>query len=385
MTLWLVFALMTAAAIFAVLWPLGRRSDGRGGSDVVVYRDQLDEIQRDRNSGLIGETEADAARVEVSRRLIAAADAADTEKPSSVGSPLWRRRLTAVAGLVLVPIGAAALYLMVGSPQLPGEPLQARMRAIHNDKSISSLVVQVEQHLARNPNDVRGYAVLAPVYLQLGRFADAVRARRKVLALAGENAERQADLGEAIVAEANGIVTADAKSAFTRALALDANEMKAKFFVGLAAEQDGDRRRAAEVWRSMLKGAPADAPWVATVREALSRIGAEVPAVAAAPSTSVPPIAGNAGPSAADVNAAAQMSEQDRNTMIRSMVARLADRLKQNGDDIDGWQRLLRAYMVLNERDKAHAAAGDARKALANDPGKLRRIEDTIKSLGLES
>jgi len=385
MTLWLVFALMTAAAIFAVLWPLGRPSSERGGSDVVVYRDQLDEVARDREAGLIGEAEAEAARVEVSRRLIAAADAAEAEKPSGVGSPLWRRRLTAVAALVLVPIGAAALYLMVGSPQLPGEPLQARMRAIHNDKSISSLVVQVEQHLARNPNDVRGYAVLAPVYLQLGRFADAVRARRKVLELAGENAERQSDLGEAITAEANGIVTADAKKAFTRALALDSNEMKAKFFVGLAAEQDGDRRKAADVWRGMLKDAPADAPWVTTVREALSRIGAEVPPVASAPPASTPPIAGNAGPSAADVKAAAQMNEQDRNSMIRGMVARLADRLKQNGGDIDGWQRLLRAYMVLNERDKAHAAAGDARKALASEPDKLRQIEDTIKSLGLES
>ncbi len=385
MTLWLVFALMTAAAIFAVLWPLGRRPSERGGSDVVVYRDQLDEIARDREAGLIGEAEAEAARVEVSRRLIAAADAAEAEKPSGVGSPLWRRRLTAVAGLVLVPIGAAALYLMVGSPQLPGEPLQARMRAIHNDKSISSLVAQVEQHLARNPNDVRGYAVLAPVYLQLGRFADAVRARRKVLELAGENAERQSDLGEAITAEANGIVTADAKKAFTRALALDSNEMKAKFFVGLAAEQDGDRHKAADVWRSMLKDAPANAPWVATVREALSRIGAEVPPVASTPPASTPPIAGNAGPSAADVKAAAQMNEQDRNSMIRGMVARLADRLKQNGGDIDGWQRLLRAYMVLNERDKAHAAAGDARKALASEPDKLRQIEDTIKSLGLES
>jgi cytochrome c-type biogenesis protein CcmH len=385
MTLWLVFALMTAAAIFAVLWPLGRRPSERGGSDVVVYRDQLDEIARDREAGLIGEAEAEAARVEVSRRLIAAADAAEAEKPSGVGSPLWRRRLTAVAGLVLVPIGAAAFYLMVGSPQLPGEPLQARMRAIHNDKSISSLVAQVEQHLVRNPNDVRGYAVLAPVYLQLGRFADAVRARRKVLELAGENAERQSDLGEAITAEANGIVTADAKKAFTRALALDSNEMKAKFFVGLAAEQDGDRHKAADMWRSMLRDGPADAPWVATVREALSRIGAEVPPVASTPPASMPPIAGNAGPSAADVKAAAQMNEQDRNSMIRGMVARLADRLKKNGGDIDGWQRLLRAYMVLNERDKAHAAAGDARKALASEPDKLRQIEDTIKSLGLES
>jgi cytochrome c-type biogenesis protein CcmH len=383
MALWLVFALMTAAAIFAVLWPLARRSGERGGSDVAVYRDQLDEIARDRAAGLIGEAEAEAARIEVSRRLIAAAGVAEAEKPLRAGSPLWRRRLTAVAGLVLVPIGASALYLMLGSPQLPGEPLQARMRAIHSDRSISSLVAQVETHLAKNPDDARGYAVLAPVYLQLGRFSDAVKARRKVIELSGESAERQADLGEALTAEANGIVTAEAKSAFARALALDANDLKAEFFTGIAAEQDGDRRKAAEIWRGMLEKAPPDAPWVATLRQELARIGAAPPPVASA--QPAPPAANATGPSAADVAAASQMSQQDRAGMIRGMVARLADRLKQNGDDIEGWQRLLRAYMVLNERDKAHTAAGDARKALASDPDKLRRIEDLIKNLGLES
>jgi len=383
MILWLVFALMTAAAIFAVLWPLARVPDERTGSELAVYRDQLDEIARDRAAGLIGEAEAEAAKIEVSRRLIAAADAAEMEIPASGGSALWRRRLTAIAGLALLPIGAVALYLALGSPQLPGEPLQARLRAIHNDRSIASLVAQVEAHLAQNPDDARGYAVLAPVYLQLGRFDDAVNAYRKVLALDGENADRQADLGEALTAAANGIVTADAKTVFERALTLDAKEPKAQYFIGMAAEQDGDRAKAAKIWQDMLKSAPADAPWVVTVRQSLAEIGvapSAPPAVAA-----VPPAAGAPGPSASDVAAASQMSEQDRATMIHGMVARLADRLKQNGDDIDGWQRLLRAYVVLNERDKAQAAAGDARKALASDPGKLRQLEDVIKSLGLES
>jgi cytochrome c-type biogenesis protein CcmH len=378
MILWLVFALMTAAAIFAVLWPLARAHTAQSGSELEVYRDQLDEIERDRAAGLIGAAEADAARVEVSRRLIAAADAAEA-RPSAVGSPRWRRRAAAVAGLVLLPVGAIALYLTLGSPQLPGEPLQARLRAIHNDRSIASLVTQVETHLAQNPNDARGYAVLAPVYLQLGRFQDAVNARRKVLALGGETADRQADLGEALTAGANGIVTADAKSAFERAVALDASQPKARFYLGVAAEQDGDRTKAAAIWQDMLKSAPADAPWAGTVRQALAQIGAPPPPVAEAPPAGAP------GPSASDVAAASQMNEQDRNTMVRGMVARLADRLKQDGNDIEGWQRLLRAYVVLNERDKAQTAAGDARKAFASDPDKLRQIEDTIKSLGLES
>ena len=386
MTLWFVFALMTAAAIFAVLWPLGRRGTSPGGSDLAVYRDQLDEIARDRAAGLIGEAEAEAAKVEVSRRLIAAADAAAADKAAIGQSPVWRRRLTALAGLVLLPIGAAVLYMALGSPRMPGAPLAARMQAAQQDRSIQSLMAQVESHLERNPNDARGYEVVAPVYLRMGRFADAVNARRKLLALAGETAERQADLGEALTAVGNGIVTVEAKAAFERALALDPNDLKSTFFIGMAAEQDGDRKKAAAIWTSLLKDAPADAPWAPMVREALTRVGGTPPVAAMPPPVAAtpPPVAAVPGPSAADVAAASGMSEQDRGEMIRGMVGRLADRLKDNGDDLAGWQRLLRAYMVLGDRDKARAAAADARKALASDPDKLRQIGDTIKSMGLE-
>jgi len=382
MTLWFAFALMTGAAIFAVLWPLGRRGTTPGGSDLAVYRDQLDEITRDRAAGLIGEAEAEAAKVEVSRRLIAAADAAEAQTDESGRSPLWRRRLTALAGLVLVPIGATALYMALGSPQMPGQPLAGRLQAVHQDRSIQSLIAQVEKHLERNPNDARGYEVVAPVYLRLGRFADAVNARRKLLQLAGETAERQADLGEALAAAGKGIVTVEAKTAFERALALDPNDLKAKFFIGVAAEQDGDRHKAAAIWTGMLKDAPAGAPWVPMVREALTRVGGTPPAMASAPA--VPPITGAPGPSAADVAAAGGMSEKDRGDMVRDMVARLAGKLKEDGNDLAGWQRLLRAYMVLGERDKAQTAAADAKKALASDPDKLRQIGETIKSMGLE-
>ena len=377
MTLWLAFALMTAAAIFAVLWPLGRRTVAAGGSDIAVYRDQLDEIARDRASGLIGEAEAEAAKVEVSRRLIAAADAADTEKSASGKSPMWRRRATAIAGLVLLPIGATALYLTIGSPQLPGQPLAERMAAVRQDRSIQTLIGQVEAHLERNPNDARGYEVIAPVYLRLGRFSDAVNARRRLLALSGETAERQADLGEALAAAGNGVISVEAKAAFERALVLDPADLKAKFFIGVAAEQDGDKPTAAAIWTGMLKDAPADAPWAPMVRESLLRVGVTPPSAVA------PPIAGMAAPSASDVAAASAMSEQDRGDMIRGMVARLADKLKEDGNDLEGWQRLLRAYMVLGDRDKANAAAGEAKKALASDPEKLRQIGDTIKSMGL--
>ena len=368
MVLWLTFLLMTAAAILAVLWPLSHCGAVPAGSDVEVYRDQLEEVVRDRVAGRIGEAEAEAARIEVARRLLAAAAAAETQLQAGSGDK--RRRVTAIAGLVFVPVAAAAIYLLLGSPQLPDEPLVARSSASQDNRSIQSLVSQAESHIERNPNDGRGWEVLAPVYLRLGRFDDAVKARRNALNLNGETAERQSDLGEALVVASNAIVTADAKTAFERALAIDADHLKSRFFIGMAAQQDGERDKAAGIWRGMLAGAPSDAPWGPAVRQALADLGAS----AAAP-----------GPSAQDVAATTGMSEADRAGMIRGMVAGLAAKLSQDGSDVDGWLRLIRAYLVLGERDKARAAATDARRALANDPDKLHRVEDTIKTLGLQS
>jgi cytochrome c-type biogenesis protein CcmH len=378
MTLWLVFALMTAAAIFAVLWPLSRRTPLHRGSDIAVYRDQLDEIIRDRAAGLIGETEAEAARVEVSRRLLAAADVADADTPVPEASARWHRRVTAVVALVLLPIGAVLLYLALGSPQLPGEPLAARMSAPNENRSIESRIAQVEHHVEQKPNDGRGWEVLAPVYMRLGRFDDAVRAWRNTIRLNGGNAAREAEFGEAQVAAANGVVTADAKVAFERALAADGKNVMARFYMGTAADQDGRRADADKIWRELLADAPPGAPWVEVVRHAIERDAPPDTATNVSPAQTAP------GPNAADVAAAAQMKPEDRNQMIRGMVARLADRLKQDGNDVDGWERLLRAYMVLGERDKAHNAAADARKALASDPDKLRHLDTVLKGLGVE-
>jgi cytochrome c-type biogenesis protein CcmH len=370
MTLWFVFALMTAAAIFAVLWPLGRGAKAMvpAGNDVVVYRDQLEEIDRDRAAGLIGEVEAEAARVEVSRRLIAAAE---TQKSSAIVSQLpWRRRAAALAALILLPAGAVALYITLGSPNLPGEPAYARAATPQGGKSIGVLVSEVEAHLERNPSDGRGWEVIAPVYVRLGRFDDAVRARRNALALNGDSSERQSGLGEALVGAANGVVTAEAKAAFERAVAEDSHNVMARYYLGLAAEQDGKRDQAASIWRGMLANASADAPWRDYVRAALARIGAEP--------------TGTPGPSADDVAAASSMDPAERLNMIRGMVDRLATRLHGDGGDVDGWLRLVRAYRVLGDRDKAKGAASDARRALANDPEQLKRVDEFVKGLGLE-
>ncbi len=374
MTLWIIFAVMTAAAMLAVLWPLGRKAAGAsGGNDLLVYQDQLEEIGRDRDAGLIGQAEAEAARVEVSRRLIAAADVkassgGSTQSPAQI---LQQRRLVAILGLVAVLLLPLGFYLVLGSPDIPDQPAFARTTAPQNGQSIEGLVSQVEAHLVKNPDDGAGWEVIAPVYLRLGRFDDAAAAWRKSIALNGESSARDAGLGEALVAAADGVVTDDAKQAFTKAVASDPNEPKARYFLGLADEQDGNREAAAARWRAMLRDAPPDAPWVGFIRAALGRVTGEP----------VPPAA---GPSDADVAAANTMSDEQRNTMIRSMVARLSDRLHANGDDIDGWLRLVRAYVVLGDRDKAKGAAEDARHALSSHPDDIKRIDDLAKGLGLE-
>jgi cytochrome c-type biogenesis protein CcmH len=376
MILWLVLVLMTAAAVFAVLWPLALRTPLRGASDVAVYRDQLDEIQRDRSTGLIGDAEAEAARVEVSRRLIAAADAAESERPAEETATLRHRRVTAITGLVLLPAGAFALYLTLGSPDLPGEPLAARVQTAGEARNVQDMVAKVEDHLAREPNDGKGWEVLAPVYMRLGRYDDAVRAWSNAISLNGSNAKREADFGEAMVAAANGVVTADAKAAFDRALKIDPQDVMARFYAGMAADQDGRRAEANKIWNDLIAGAPPNAPWIEVVRHALAR---NAPAVAPADRP-----AGQPGPTAAEIAAAAQMKPDQRNEMIRGMVARLADKLKADGSDLAGWERLLRAYMVLGDHDKAKAAATDARKALAGDADKLRQIDAVIKDLKVE-
>lgn len=369
MTLWFSVALMTAAAVWAVLWPLARRgSDLRGGSDVAVYRDQLAEIERDRAAGLIAENEAAGAQVEVSRRLIAAADA-QAPAPADAVSATWRRRAVAVAALILLPLGAAALYVALGSPSLPDQPLAARLAGARGNPSIDTLIAQVEDHLTRHPEDGRGWEVIAPVYLRLGRFEEAVKARRNAVKLNGATAERESALGEALVFAANGVVTAEAKAAFERAIALDANGVQARYFLGLAAEQDGDRTQAAATWRALIAAAPPDAPWLDLLRSALARVEGRAGGSGAAGGPSV---------DAGDDQTVVQLGPEQRKAMIEGMVNRLSERLHRDGADVDGWLRLVRSYMVLGEPDKARAAVVDARRALAGDAVKLRRLDDLL-------
>src|SRR5450759_942794 len=213
---------------------------------------------------------------------------------------------------------------MLGSPQMPGEPLAARLSAPSQNRSLDALVAQVEAHVERNPGDGRAWEVLAPVYMRLGRFDEAVTAWRNTIRLNGSSASREADYGEALVSVANGVVTAEAKAAFERALALDGEDVMARFYMGMAADQDGRRADADAIWNDILAKAPPGAAYVEMIRQTMARTAPAAPGTAPTPGTAPEP------------SAAADQLKPDQPHEISSMVARLADRLKQNGSDAAG-------------------------------------------------
>ena len=366
MTLWFILGIMTAAALGAVIWPLARaRAVVSAGSDLAVYRDQLEEIERDRADGRIGHEEFEAARVEVSRRLLGAAASTTVD-----AAPRGGRRFAALAGAIIaLPLIAASFYVLLGSPDMPGEPLASRETGDEQASSIAALIAKIETHLEENPTDGRGWEVVAPVYMRLERYDDAVKARRNALNLLGATAQREVDLGEALTFAAGRVVTADSKAAFERAAAMEAGSPKALFYLGLAAQQDGNGAEAARIWRNLIAQAPADAPWLSVVRKSLAGVEGSGDT--------------QTGPGPDDAAATSEMPPEARNQFIRSMVERLATRLHADGSDVEGWLRLLRAYMVMGERDKAKTAADEAREALAREPEKLKLLDEGIKDLGV--
>ena len=246
---------------------------------------------------------------------------------------------------------------------------------------LMAAIAKIEAHLAQHPEDGRGYDVLAPVYLRMGRADDAAHAYAAALRLLGETPERLALYGEALVTASNGVVTAEARQAFEAAAGKDPALPKPHFFLGLAAEQAGDLARARDIWEKLVAAAPANAPWTQALRERIATLS----------SARTPPPAGLAQNDSAQNGVqnslAAKLQalpEAERSSAIRGMVERLATRLAQNGQDLEGWLRLVRAYKVLHELDKARSALVDAKRNLAGDATAIARIDALARELGLE-
>jgi len=382
MLFWVLCAVLTAAVLYAVMRPLtaplARSTERRDvESDLAVYRDQLRELEADRARGLLTDAEAEAARVEISRRLLARAEAVE---PVNGGAPAASRldvaKTVYVSAAILVPAIALSLYLAFGSPGLPGQPHAERMATAPDKATIDTLVAKVEERLRAHPEDGQGWDVIAPVYLRQGRFGEAAQAYRHAIRLLGESPRRLAGFGEATVFANNGIVTEEARRTFQRLAELEPTRPEPRFWLALAQEQDGDLAGALEAYRKLVAEAPADAEWRPAVEQRIAMLSERM-ARNGQPE--------RRGPTAEDIDAAQSLAPEERAAMVQQMVDGLAQRLEADGKDLAGWQRLLRAYVVLGQKDKAVDALAKARTVFRGDESSLAALDETARQLGLES
>lgn len=372
---WILVAILTAAVAIILTHPLMRSKqsaivDGEG--EVAVYRDQLAELERERASGLIGETEAEYARAEIGRRLLASASG-----KSEQDTALTARRHSVIASLVTaaLPITGLCLYLFMGSPNHPDMPLEARLENPGSDMNL--LIAKAERHLAQNPADGAGWDVLAPIYFKTMRFGDAEMAYRNAIRLLGDSPERLTGLAETLVTANQGIVTQEAQSAFADAEKLRPGNPRARFYLALALEQAGKKDEARDAFAAILKASPAGAPWIPLVQAHLEATGGDA-AVAAVPKPEAP---GN--PTAEDIEAANAMAPEDRQAMIAGMVESLDGKLREQPDNFEGWMRLLRSYAMLNNDGKAKEALQNGLKAFPPDGEQGKKLLALAQQLGI--
>ncbi|ODT53451.1 MAG: c-type cytochrome biogenesis protein CcmI [Methylobacterium sp. SCN 67-24] len=365
MLIWIIFAVMTGAAVLSVLWPLGRRqppifADTAGAAS--LYRAQVAEIERDLGRRLIGAAEAEAAKAEAARRLLRAAEV--EAAPAGDSEPSLRRRRAASAiALSCVPLLALLVYGAYGSPNIPDQPLAARLKSDAAGQDFAIALARIEAHLAANPNDGKGWSVLAPVYLRQGRFEDAAKAFAAAIRLDGPTAERHAGRGEALILAAGGVVTVGAREALAEAVKLDPANPRARFFLAIGQEQDGKIPEAIASLQALLAGAPADAPWRGPVTARLESLQ---------------------GPADSAAAAIAKLPAQDQSAAIRGMVDSLAARLGEGGGTLAEWSRLIRSQSVLADRPAALKSLATARERLAADPDALAALAALAGELGLQ-
>ncbi|MFC6487988.1 c-type cytochrome biogenesis protein CcmI [Nitratireductor sp. GCM10026969] len=374
MLFWVLAALLTLAASLAVMYPFlrGRLKVASGAQhDLSVYRDQLAELEQEMRRGLISKEDATEARAEIGRRILRLEQ---EDSPGSWTASGRTARVVATAAVLVVPVLSWSLYALTGSPGMPASPLEQRLAGDPAQATVEELIARAEAFLASNPDDVRGWETLAPIYARLGRYSDAVDAYRKTIELSGASAAREAALGEALVGQAGGIVTADAEAAFARALSLDGANPRARFFMAMARAQEGNAADARSMWNALAADLPEESPWRQAARRAVAGLSAGL-------REESPP--GKEGPTQEDLAAADQMSPQARQEMIEGMVSSLDARLREDPSDTDAWRRLLRSYVVLGRQEEAADALQRAVAALDGQSAEATALIDYAETLGI--
>ncbi len=398
--LWAGIILITVCTVMIIIWPLLRDRAGDHGApdrteyDVELYKDQLKEIDRDLDRDLLSTAQADAARTEIQRKLLAAAEGGQSTSFGSVVANGGSKIGAVVLSLFLIA-SAGGLYLHLGTPGLDNlsyasrdikaeEAKQQRPQSGQGGQAgqagqeMQALLDKLARRLEQNPDDVKGWLLLGRSMITRGRFNESAAAYKHAYALDPEDPEIAADYAEAMIFSAKGQINDDAYVLLKSALAKSPNNPKIRYYIGLRKAQNDDPMGALQDWTDIAAMSPDGAPWMPTVmrqiNEAIKNTGIDPAAITPSKealafakengiSTDISP--GAPGPSREDMQAASQMSPEDQNAMIRGMVSRLAERLKDEPDDIGGWKRLARAYQVLGEENKAKDAL-DRIKVLQN-------------------
>jgi len=357
--IWAALAAMAGMVGIALAVPLLRRErrvDGRHAYDLAIYKDQLAEVERDLDRGLLTAAEADGVRCEIQRRILAAGTAEERRATPHRG---LRLAVPAVVA-VLVPAAAVTTYLHLGRPDLPDVPYsaQAAMRLDSSHGEAADMLNRVKalaERLQAAPDNVDGWIMLGKSYKALGQPGKAVEALRTAVGLGTDDPEVFAILGESLVAGANGTITPAAYQAFTNALTHDPDQVRARFYLGLAEAQAGRPRAAIAIWRDLEQASPADAQWLPVLRQQMANL-AEATAIDIASVPPAPPqMAEGLAPPNSGNREAAPAGRGDMETVL-AIVSRLEQRLQGSPDDAAGWFRLARSYRVLGRLDDADGA-----------------------------
>lgn len=404
---------LTSLALAMLLVPLllrQRDATSRDAYNLAVYRDQLAEVERDLARGVLAADEAEAARTEIARRILALSPAEAGAGPTALARGLKAHGsmplALATVAILFLPVAAWMLYWQLGSPSLPDQPFAERTapganpaaaNPAHSD--MTEAVKRLGAHLKEHPEDLAGWLLLARSELSLGGYQEAADAYAHAAELSGHRADVMGDWGEAQVLAAGGTVTPAARAAFEAGLGDAETAPRSRYYLAFAQLQAGEVKAALDAWVALAADAPADAEWLPLVRQRITQAAGALgidpatlkPAADAAktaagtpspgpqaPAQAVPQSAGmpSSGAVASAAQATAGASPEERQAMINAMVERLAARLETQPDDVDGWTRLGRSYMVLNQPEKARQAYARAVKLKPGDPELARALAE---------
>ena len=409
---WLLAGVMALVVLAFMLAPLSRRPRrvlARAEYDLAIYRDQLRELEEEIAQGAIKPDAAERARNEIARRILAADEArkqAREQLEAGKGKSVVLAAVSAVSAVAL----AVVLYVQLGQPGRPDMPLEQRLANAAMNNDLAALVKRAEQRLQENPDDLRGWLALAPVYEQMGQLDKAVEAWRNAIRLTKKpSAELYNAYGEALVRLQGGRISSEAVKAFSKALELAPGNPMSRYYLAMADLQAGRREAAYDKLKKLLDDLPPEVPARATIAQQVAQLaqalgkkpemknadkagktgGKPVAPALSGPAQSTKVAQAEAsGPSREAVRermkAMRNMSPQERMEMIRNMVEGLDERLKEDPNDLSGWLRLVRARMVLGEKDKAKAALERARQAFSGKSDALARLDALAGKLGLK-